>query len=349
MREKISYYLKKVLNHLHIHQKLDKKDIFIFSTFRSGSTWLAEIIKSQPKIKFPVSPNKIEFLNYIDSYYKKIKPRPYYINLSEEEKKVLKNYIIKASRGEIVYGRRYVDLFSSDHSFISNRSVFRLLRSCYLLDWYHREFDIYTLYLIRHPIAASLSRKRVWKKSSNPSYWSANNHYFLNSNYFKENYLDPDLERYLKAKLTNCSELEDFIITWCLENWPLIKKIQSQDELEFIGLTYEDLLMNSREVISFLGEELELPDQEKMMEQLKIPSSTVRYSDKQTKSNFKNYSYNKEYLLKKWRKQVSSREEKEIFDILEHFGINIYKPDKFMPEEKYLMKNQVYTYSDSLT
>ncbi|MFW6270496.1 MAG: hypothetical protein ACOC4G_10485, partial [Bacillota bacterium] len=112
MKEKAVYYLKAILNTLHFHQDFGEKDIFIFSSFRSGSTWLAEIIKSQPKVKFPISPNKIEFLNHIDSNFKKIKSRPYYINLTNEEKEKLKEYVLEVSRGESIYSRRYIDILS---------------------------------------------------------------------------------------------------------------------------------------------------------------------------------------------------------------------------------------------
>ncbi|MFW5787943.1 MAG: sulfotransferase domain-containing protein [Halanaerobiales bacterium] len=339
MKKSIFYQFKRLLNKLHYHRETGKKDIFIFSTFRSGSTWLAEIIKSQPKIKFPISPNKIEFLNNIEDYYKKIKPRPFYINLSVEEKQVLKDYIKKTSRGELVYGRRYTDLFSPHHSFISERSVFRLLRSSYLLDWFNNNFDIHIIYLFRHPIAASLSRKKIWENSSNPSYWSPNNDYLLKSDYIRKKYLTSKNIKYLKIKLKNCNRLEEFVITWCLENLPVIRKIQSlKHRPDFIVLTYEDLLMNPGKVISFLCQKLHLADEEKMLAQLQIPSSTVRYSDDRTKNNFENRTYDQNYLLKKWKKEISDETEKSIFAILKKFQIEIYCEGNFIPSRRFLVE-----------
>ncbi|MFW6390008.1 MAG: sulfotransferase domain-containing protein, partial [Halanaerobiales bacterium] len=323
-QSKVKYYLKKILNLMHVHKNSSKKDIFIFSSFRSGSTWLAEIIKSQPGIKFPISPNKIEFLPNIDSYYKKIKPRPYYIKLNSREKNILKKYIQKTSSAEIVYGRRYIDIFKKNHSFVTDRSVFRLLRSNYLYKWFDTNFDIYKIFLIRHPIAASISRKKIWENSSNPSYWSPNNKYFLNSKFFCKNHLTTEQKKYLENKVQDCSLLEKFIISWCLENLSLIKKVQNQNN-NFIFLTYEDLLINSNKILNFLSDNLNLPDIDKMKEQLKIPSSTVRYSENKTKNNFENHSYNKNYLLSKWKQKVDNKMEKRIFDILKQLNINIYR------------------------
>ncbi|MFW6026921.1 MAG: hypothetical protein ACOCRX_11340, partial [Candidatus Woesearchaeota archaeon] len=119
------------------------------------------------------------------------------------------------------------------------------------------------------------------------------------------------------------------------ENLPLIRKFQNQTEPDFIGLTYEDLLMHPKRVISFLSDKLDLPQQDKMLEQIEEPSSTVRYSNDQTKNHLNNY--NKEYLLKKWKNKVSAQEEKNIFEIIEHFGIDIYKPREFMPAKKFLL------------
>ncbi|MGM0501753.1 MAG: sulfotransferase [Bacillota bacterium] len=338
MKSKLKYGIKKILNFVHFHQNSDKKDIFIFSTFRSGSTWLEEIIKSQPRIKFPVSPNKIEFLDNIDSYYKLIRPQPYYIHLSKKEKEILKDYVMKASRGEIVYGRRYVNLFSTHHSFITDRSVFRLLRSCYLLDWFKKTFNCHIIYLVRHPIATCLSRKKVWENSTNPSYWSFKIEHFLQSDYFRANYLKQGLGKFLQEQVPRSTELEKFVISWCLENLSLLRRVQKlEGQTDFIFLTYEDLLLNSTKVINYLRDKLQLEDLDKMLAQVNIPSSTVKYSDDRTKSNFKSSTYDKEFLLKKWEKEVSKKEEKKIFDIINQFGINIYKVNSFMPEEKYLL------------
>ncbi|MFW6238195.1 MAG: sulfotransferase domain-containing protein [Halanaerobiales bacterium] len=335
MPGKIPYFIKKFLNLFHYHRKNDKKDIFVFSSFRSGSTWLAEIIHSEPGVKFPISPNKIEFLEPIDSRYKKIQPRPFYIRLSAKEKKIIADYIRKASRGEIVYGQRYVDLFSRSHNFVTERSVFRLLRSTYLIDWIIDEFDIHSLYLIRHPIATSLSRKKIWQKSNNPSYWKPKIDYIYNSDSFRQNFLTPKLESFLEEKLETCSKLEEFVITWCIENLPPIRKIQ-EGKNQFIFLTYEDLLINSKKVLSFICEHLYLENKKLMLERIHIPSSTVRYSDRKTKDKFNKNTYSQEYLLKKWKKEVTTTEIEKVQIILNAFDIHIYNASSFMPQTEYL-------------
>ncbi|MGM0410531.1 MAG: sulfotransferase domain-containing protein [Bacillota bacterium] len=340
IKNKTIYYLKKILKMLHFHNNTNKKDIFIFSSFRSGSTWLAEIIKNHPKVKFPISPNKIEFLKNIDDYYKNISPRPYYINLTDKEKTVLKKYVTKTVNDKLIYSRRYINIFNKkNHNFITNRSVFRLLRSNYLINWFTNEFDIHAIYLLRHPIAASLSRQKIWKNSSNPSYWSPNNSYFLNNEFFIKNHLNKNLQLYLKKNLNKFSLLEKFVISWCLENLELIRKVQNSKKNNFIFLTYEELLMNSSRVISFLSEKLNLNDKEALLQQLKKPSSTVKYSDEKTKNNLNNNTYNKEYLLKKWKNTISNKTEKKLFDIIDLFDIDIYEMNNFMPKNKFLIED----------
>ncbi|MFW6001267.1 MAG: sulfotransferase domain-containing protein [Halanaerobium sp.] len=334
----IKYLAKKTLNIFHYHKDSCKKDIFIFSSFRSGSTWLAELIKSQAGIKFPISPNKIEFLPNIDDYYKQIKKRPYYLNLSEKEKEIIKNYIINTSSGKLIYGRRYVDIFSRNHSFISERSIFRLLRSNYLINWFNSNFDIQSIYLFRHPIAASLSRKKIWEKSKNPDYWSSNSRYFLNSSFFSNNFLNSQEKAYLEKKLENAGILEDFIISWALENIAQIRKIQSNNlQKNTIFLSYEDLLINPLKVIDYLMNCLNLTNRKKLLKKLEVPSSTVNYSDHKTKDKFAVQEYDPEYLLTKWKNQITEEEEKEIFEILNRLGIEIYKFDEFMPISKFLI------------
>ncbi|MGM0500879.1 MAG: sulfotransferase domain-containing protein, partial [Bacillota bacterium] len=293
----LKYITKKILNSFHHHKNTNKKDIFIFSSFRSGSTWLAELIKSQKGIKFPISPNKIEYLENINDYYKQIKTRPYYLELTDKEKEIIINYVNNTSTGKLVFGRRYVDIFSANHSFITERSVYRLLRSNYLINWYNSNFNIHSIYLLRHPIAASLSRKKIWCDTKNPDYWKPINSYFLNSNYFVNNFLSHDQKVYLENKLKNASILEQFIISWALENLSQIKKIQSNNlSKDIIFITYEDLLINTKKVVDFLNTQLNLNNKEKILKKIDAPSSTVNYSDNKTKIKFANNEYDPEYL-----------------------------------------------------
>lgn len=334
----LKYISKKMLNSIHYHKNHNKKDIFLFSSFRSGSTWLAELIKSQKGIKFAISPNKIEFLANIDDYYKQIKKRPYYIQLDSREKEIIKNYINNTSDGSSIYGRRYVDLFSSEHSFITDRSIYRLLRSNYLIDWYNENFNIFTIFLLRHPIAASLSRKKIWEVSKNPDYWSPNTTYFLNSDYFVSNYLKKEQLDYLKSKLKNSGVLEKFVISWALENFSMIQRAQSKKLNEnIIFVTYENLLINPEKIINYLSKKLDLSAPETMLKKIKVPSSTVNYSDDQTKNKFAANNYDPQYLLKKWKKEVRPDTEKEIFNILKKLNINIYQLDRFRAQDEFII------------
>ncbi|MFW5790250.1 MAG: sulfotransferase domain-containing protein [Bacillota bacterium] len=338
LNQRFPYYLKKILNKVHYHRQSQKNDIFIFSTFRSGSTWLAETIKSHPGIKFPIAPDKIEFLENIDPYFKEIKARPYYIDLSPDEKERLKKYVKLASAGEIVFGRRYVDLFARHHSFLTDRSVFRLLRSNFMVQWYLENFDLDMIFLFRHPIAASLSRHRAWKESTNPDFWSPKTDYLLHSEYFKNNYLTPEIKEFITAINKYGSMNEQFVLSWCLENLPLIEQIKN-NQSEFIHLlTYEDLLINPDQVITYLSQQLDLIHKDKLLQSLEIPSSTTRYSDKKTRKKFDEHQYNQEYLLKKWRKKISAEETEKLMSIVEFFDINIYNSKSFMPQDKYLIK-----------
>ncbi|MFN2340161.1 MAG: sulfotransferase domain-containing protein [Halanaerobium sp.] len=335
----IKYISKKFLNKLHYQQKSNLKDIFIFSSFRSGSTWLAELIKSQKGIKFAISPNKINLLENIDDYYKQIDNRPYYLKLSQKEEEIIKNYINKTSSGKLIYARRYVDLFSKDHSFINNRTVYRLLRSNYLINWYDQNFNIHPIYLLRHPIAASLSRKKIWERSPNPDYWKSNTKYLLNSDYFVNKYLNQKLYKFLKHRVNNASILEDFIISWCLENLMLIQKIQSNTlKQNIIYLNYEDILIHPKKVINHLSQKLQLNEKDKIFKKINLPSSTVRYSNQETKDKFAEHNYDRCYLLSKWKNQLDKDEEKSIFELINRFGIKIYQKDKLMPASEYLIK-----------
>ena len=44
-------------------------------------------------------------------------------------------------------------------------------------------------------------------------------------------------------------------------------------------------------------------------------------------------------VIKKWKKEINQKQEKEIFDIIEKFDIDIYEFNKFIPNKKYLNFN----------
>ncbi|MFW6015827.1 MAG: sulfotransferase domain-containing protein [bacterium] len=340
MNEKLKLNIMKLLELIHFHKSSSKKDIFIFTTFRSGSTWLAEIIESQPRIKFsgapPLSPDKVEYFNNICNYTDIIKPRWQYCNLDIKESELIKEYISKIKNGKILNSRRYGNLFSKNHNFITDRTVIRYLRSCALIDWFCDNFDDYTIFLSRHPIPTSLSRLKIWNRNDKIKYWGYYIEDFLKSDYYTSTFLTNDLLKYVNYKYKVSNDLEKFVLSWCLEFLPIMKKMNKlKKNNNFIILTYEEMVLNTDKVIQLLSNKLQLDNRDRMFRQAKIPSTTVRHSDENTRIKFENGDYGQRYLIEKWKKEIDINQEKKIFEIIDKFNIDMYNYGNVLPKDNY--------------
>lgn len=343
MGKTLTYQIKKMINKLHVHRDSEKKDIFIFSSFRSGSTWLTQMLRSQQGVKFPIPPEKISYLSYLDEEYDERFRRPYFIRYRSEETRLIKKYIHSACSGDAVYSRRYRDIFSYYHNFITNRSIFRLLRSNYLASWYRKKFDIRTIFLLRHPLATSVSRWKIWLNSGYSPYWGSKHSEILDSNFVQEHYLSSDQITYLKDMLNHSAPLMTLVISWALENLPLIEEIQHAGlNDDFFFITYEDLLLDPEHSIESLGNWLNLEEPEKIYDELQKPSSTVKYSEQNREDEFfENYDRNR--FIQRWKQEVQPETEKEGFEVMEQLGIDIYAEGKQLPKDRYRIKNQDLT------
>ncbi|MFW6009614.1 MAG: sulfotransferase domain-containing protein [archaeon] len=338
----VKLFLYNTLSLVHFHNNSSKnKDIFIFTTFRSGSTWLSEIFESQSNFKFngspPLAPGNVEYFNKKNSGYFNIEPSWQKINLLKEEEKALYEYLMQIKNDEIIFSRRYGNLFSSSHSFYTNRSVIRFLRCNSLIQWYYKNFDDNFIVLFRHPIATALSRLKIWKKNNKNKYWSYYIDEFLASEDYINKYLNDDLVNYIKKECYKNNDFIKFIISWCLEILPLIKfwdENQKDDKITLI--TYEELVMNSKKLIDLLSNKYNLLDKERMLEQIYKPSSTTKHSDNKTQKKLQSNNYQQEYLINKWKDEINEKQHKKVFQIINKFNINIYQYDQSYPSEKYM-------------
>ncbi len=299
----------------NIHKKGTQKDIFIFGTRRSGTTWLMELIGSQPGIRYSAEPLYVPRWNY---HKNKLPKNPYskFINMNKREEKLLIGYFQSILNGSINVSPPW-KIFNSDYSFFTNRHVVKICNGLSLINWFENNFDIYIVYLLRHPISTSLSIiNQEWPDTADA---------FLNNEFFNKNYLDKKQIEFARAIKRRGSGLYCLILEWCLENMVPLRSIQGRSK-DWIVLTYEELVMNPEKVIDILCEKLDLEDKNKIKKKIFQPSMSV---DKLTHQHIE--SKNNEYLLKRWKDRVSEREERQVFKILKRFGIDAYNYGDFMP------------------
>lgn len=309
LREYIKYLPAKLLNE---HNKSDKKDVFIFSTPRSGSTWLMEIINSQKNFKYinePLHTNRHKgYLTDIDSTWSEI------YSSSDRKDKFLK-YFERILNDELFVGQqKFKDILNGKFDYKTDRRVFKILRAKDLINKFENKFDIKIVFLLRHPIPVALSLVRENMEDRIK-------YYLKNEVYLKEFFSQTEI-KYAEDLYQNGSEFEKRILQWCLENKPPLTSLNSK---EWVVISYEDLVVNEKETLLKLYKELDLSDLDKMLEQTKKPSRTTASKSSKKLINKRN----KESIIKKWEQKISLSQKEKVFKILDNFRLDIYIEDKY--------------------
>jgi len=308
-----SKYIVPIINHLfNRHEPCKKSDIFVFSTPRSGSTWLTELISTQPGFTYCNEPfdirNPFPRLFFGASTFREA---------YELEYDYVEKYLKKISEGN-------VRLFSTPpwkdfYTQRSKRIVFKIIHFCEnYTDRIQRSFGGYRLLLVRHPIAVSLSRKEYPRIGA----------------LLETKYSEGLKEREIKLSkdiFKSGSKLEKGVVSWCIQNKYMIS---SFDEDEVI--TYEQMVSDPIPIVNFLQKEMDLDEDELMLERLSIPSGSTRKSDYDTQKFIeKNKSNKRDFLAKKWKKQITDKKEDRLMNILKVFNIDVYDYGNFWPHKKY--------------
>lgn len=317
LQKNIKLFVKRFSN---IHQAGLKPDIFIFSTARSGSTYLIELLHTQAGMKFcsePLNVRKPLIRSAIGiNGWEDLLPGP------DRELK-LKRYFTAIRNNRIPYVNQYP--FRRSYRFKTNRMVFKIIHGGEdLIHWFRKTFGAQILYLIRHPIAVTLSRK-VYPRLT----------YFLqNKNYRK--LLNAEHIALSETIIRSGSDFEKGILSWCLQNYPPLK---NPDRMNWATVSYEELVMNPEPVINHLAKCIDLPNPKKILLKIDRPSSTVYKSDEKTKVFFKQASTQEErfWLVSKWKNKVTEKQEELAFKILEAFKIDAYTFGKFLPSQNCLI------------
>ena len=95
-------------------------------------------------------------------------------------------------------------------------------------------------------------------------------------------------------------------------------------------MSYEVLVSRPVDVIHHIAQNLDLKDVESMIRQVKLPSRTVTASTG-------NMVENPEYLLSRWRQEVSQDRERQLMSILEAFDLDVYVAGRDTPRPPFLL------------
>jgi hypothetical protein len=124
------------------------------------------------------------------------------------------------------------------------------------------------------------------------------------------------------------------ILDWCMQNSVALRSRTD----EWVMATYEQLVVDPLPLIQQIVERLELPEPNRIISRLKVPSQSTALSDKDTRQvlgTSRNYNQ-QQWLVEKWRESITDHDLMLAAEILETFGLDrIYSVSDSRPNAAY--------------
>ncbi len=251
----------------------------------------------------------------LQKYFEKDFLAERYVDISEKDLQHLMAYYSDLSEGKTWNSYYWSDLFSSYHRFKTRRTIFKTHRITYYFeDIMHHFKDDVGLYVLRHPVPQALSRMR---KGWDP-------YIDLYSNSLKIRDLIPRAAKLKIEQLSaSGSQLERFVLSWCLENYVFIHKMQSGSlPVNVFPVYYEELVINPEPTIRDICSKVNMEFNKDMLSMVNTPSSGIVHSTEETGAQI--VAGNKDYLTRRWKDDIDADEVDKVKDILLNFEISVY-------------------------
>jgi hypothetical protein len=314
MNQKARHWIKYLMGTLYIPRRPFRPPIWLFSTRRSGSTLLMELLYSQRHINYSAQP--LDFWHYHP--YRESLPQPYlhrFISLESDEERTLHAFFRQLLDGRIRVRSQW-NLLDSSYSFIVDRLVVKVLNAKPLIDWFAERFEGQMVYLVRHPIPAALS---VLRRG-----WGCTAEAFLANDYFCRTYLDEARIKECRRILKHGSALERHVLEWGLDNMVPLSVFRNRS---WLTLTYEELIARPVPMCRLLATWLDLSEPDRMIERMSRPTKTT---DARSKADIT--ERNSAFLLRRWESEVDLEVAHELMRMLEELcRINVYAADSAFP------------------
>lgn len=282
---------------------------------RSGSTWLQELIWTQPGFKYCNEP-----LNLKGSYLRRKSGIDGFEELYNKESY---SKVFKYFEGFITGKNHFLDPspLRKFYRIVTDRIVFKVIHGGeYFINDLTSDCNGEVIFLIRHPFAVALSRRALPRLN------------VLCSDLVLQDF-SVHIQKKARIIKREGSFLEQSVLSWCIQN--KIALNQRKDNWTFI--TYEQLTVNPEPILKKVIKRLQLEKPERIYNQLEVPSAVSVQSDNDTMELMLNPEENRLQLIKRWEEKIPVLDRKKLFEIIDLFDIDIYPRDGFYPRQKYLI------------
>ena len=304
----------RLLNH---HLPGPRPDIFLFSTPRSGSTFLMEILSEQPGMKIINEPLQLNFDDVRASLgwenWEEATTAPdRRERFAAHFDRIRKNKLPLLNRPPYRRGGK----------FLSNRITFKILHGGEdMVEWFEDELGGAILVLVRHPIPTAHSH-----------YLHPRTPHFLGQKELADR-MTRDQARLIEETVSNADHFQLGVIGWCVQNMFFTRDKMREN---WTIVSYEDLTLAPQESVDMLVERLDLDPVTNAEELAQRPSLSTRYSKGDTKAYFaSDAAADRKFLVEKWLAKTSPEEIAFTRKALDVFQIDMYRADDPYPQAGY--------------
>lgn len=295
----------------NVHRPDGRPNVLVFSTPRSGSTWLMELIWTQPGFKYCNQPlslinpqvrRELGINGWGELYDERTLPR-------------LERYFDDICAGRVRFSNP--NPLRGHYRAVTHRVVFKEIHGLAdRVDWFAGRFDARVAFLVRHPIAVAISSERFPLLGT-----------FLTTAY--RDHFTGEQIAYANRVAADGSHVERGVLSWCLQNVVALGKRSP----EWAFVTYEQLVLDPGPVIAELAGKLELSAPDRIAEALTVPSVNVRIksTEETRRLLLEGTQDHRPDLIEKWRRRVDADEEHRAMRTLEVFGIDVYRDGEVLP------------------
>ena len=308
MRKWMSWVLRSVSNR---HRPGIMPNVFVFTTPRSGSTWLMELIRTQPRFKSCSEPLNLR----IPEISRRLGISDWKALYQDANWPRIQSYFEALCAGRIHFLNQ--SPFSSHYRSVTSRLLAKILHGGEgRISDLAQACDARVVLLLRHPIPVALSREFMPRLEA-----------FLTSDYSR--HFSEEEIQFAWEIVRGGSHLEKGVLDWCLQNAVPLRQTQE----DWVVISYEEMVLAPEPILARLADRLQLEDPGLMQSNLLKPSGTVRKSDPVTAEFLKGTREEDGswWLVTKWREKVGKEEERSLMQILERFGIDQYRFGDVLP------------------
>ena len=315
--------LREALTRVGRHRPGPRNDILIISARRSGSTWLMELLATQPRMRYVDEPCEQFYygrhglrtglegvLPMMDSKL---------VDVAEADADHYRTFFAdpKATRIHGPY-----DPTRPTFHFLTDRRVLKIVNATALAQWLDDQrlgFDM--VYLLRHPVptVVSMAASVALRAEAN-----------LRHKGFVEHHLTGEQERLGWDLLRSGSPLQRFALDWSLDSIVPFRAVADQGR-EWTVLTYEELSLSPSQTVALLTARLALAQPERLLEQLQVPSQSTAQGRLETIA-----TEDSRQRVSRWRDKVDPQDVRAIHEVVDRFGIDAYGPDSAIARPRWL-------------